>query len=126
MAKTYDRVEAIALLLAYVAYADELIDRAEREAIGDSVAALVPTEPAGTVIRKVEAVLAGGKLPVKVGRACLALSAEPPELKRATLRAAWLVARSHEKASPNERARVHQLARDLGIGEEELERLTGP
>lgn len=126
MAKKLELVEAIALLLAYVAYADQVVDRAERDAIADAVAALVETQPPGPLARKVEGVLSDGKHPLKVARACLVLAAQPQELRCATLRAAWLVARAHDKASELERGRIAQLARDLGIDDAELARLTAP
>jgi hypothetical protein len=49
---------------------------------------------------------------------------QPLELRVATLRSAWLVARAHERASDVERQRVEQLARDLGVDDEELKRAT--
>jgi alkylhydroperoxidase family enzyme len=124
MPRPLETVEAIALLLAYVAYADNKLDRAERDAIADAVAALVETQPPGPLGRKVEGVLSDGKHPLKVARACLALAGESMELRCATLRAAWLVARSHDKATEPERARIAQLARDLGVDDAELARLT--
>lgn len=120
-------LEAVALVLAYVAQADGVLAPEERQAICDVVPELVPATTPRDITTIVVPLLAGGKQKLKVGMACLALASQPAELRLATLRSAMIVARSHERTSDDERARLVQLGKDLEVPEDEVARLfAGP
>jgi hypothetical protein len=54
-------VEAIAVALAWVAYADQVLEPREAEAIVDAVASLVDGPTPGEVARRVRACIVDGK-----------------------------------------------------------------
>lgn len=116
-------LEAVTLVLAYVAQADGVISPEERQAIADVIPELMPDVGPREIVNTVRPLLAQGKQKLTVGRACLVLTAQPPGLRLATLHSALIVARSHERMSEEERLRLTQLARDLEIPDAELERL---
>ena len=116
-------LEAIALILAYVAHADAILSPEERHAIADALPELVPGTTPRDLRTRVDPLLIQGKHPELVGKACLLLSHEPLEVRLATLRSALLVARSEQGISPEEHRRIAALAKDLAIPPPELERL---
>lgn len=116
-------LEAAALVLAYVAHADDVLSPDERAAIADALPELVPGTSPRDITVQVEPLLRCGKYPLAVGRACLVLNQQPLEMRLATLRSALLVARAHERVSDVEETRLRHLGRDLEIPDSDLERL---